>query len=557
MSKGIRKPAKSTAALPADYAPLLAEIKARVQSARIKAGLAANRELLTLYWDIGRLILERQKREGWGAKVIDRLALDLQRAFPRMSGFSRTNLLYMRAFAEAWRETVIVQRPAAQLAKAKRSPAVTDSTTASAGIVQQPVGQLAGSIVHPSGAQFPTLPPEPLMSLPWGHNVTLLDKLSSSEDRLWYAAKAVEHGWSRNVLALQIEAGLHLRQGKAVTNFKTTLPPAQSDLAQGITKDPYLFDFLMLRDDANERAVEDGLLAHVEKFLLELGAGFALVGRQAHLEVGDRDFYLDLLFYHLKLRCFVVLGLKAREFTPEAAGKMDFYLSAVDDHRRRARCRPPPHLHARGLPNEVLGDIRADTSLAVSPRSGTWRARAAGLAMKRVSIDGWPRVYPRHRHLHPSAARAPGGGRAGREAQSGRSRGIGDHALRVALRCRALPACMENKRKRQSPPPLGEFGDPSFYRGDVVLCLDHPRLAGGRRTSHWPDGYPDRGHGSRKQPAAGDQQSRRISTRSPPVLFDVVRRVLNTGRLHSHEKTAPRQAREKAVFSSGRLSDWL
>ena len=150
--------------------------------------------------------------------------------------------------------------------------------------------------------------------------------ITSPADRLWYASKAVEHGWSRNVLALQIEAGLHQRQGKAVTNFKTTLPPAQSDLAQGITKDPYLFDFLTLRDDANERAVEDGLMVHVEKFLLELGAGFALVCRQVHLEVGDQDFYLDLLFYHLKQRCYVVIDLKAREFTPEAAGKMNFYL---------------------------------------------------------------------------------------------------------------------------------------------------------------------------------------------------------------------------------------
>jgi predicted nuclease of restriction endonuclease-like (RecB) superfamily len=356
MSQRQAKPAKSTAPLPTDYAPLLADIKARVQSARIKAGLAANRELLALYWDIGRLILDRQQREGWGAKVIDRLAVDLQRAFPQMTGFSRTNLLYTRAFAEAWRELAIVQRPVAQLTKAKRSPAVTGSSTASAEIVQQPVGQLAESIVQPSGAQFPTLPPEPLMSLPWGHNVMLLDKLTSPADRIWYAAKAVEHGWSRNVLALQIEAGLHRRQGKAVTNFKTTLPPAQSDLAQGITKDPYLFDFLTLRNDANERAVEVGLVAHVEKFLLELGAGFALVGRQVPLEVGDQDFYLDLLFYHLKLRCYVVIDLKAREFTPEAAGKMNFYLSAVDDRFRLPGDQPSIGLILCRSKNRVIAE---------------------------------------------------------------------------------------------------------------------------------------------------------------------------------------------------------
>jgi predicted nuclease of restriction endonuclease-like (RecB) superfamily len=344
----------STSVLPPDYAPLLADIKARVETARVKAGLAANRELLALYWDIGRLILNRQRREGWGAKVVDRLALDLQRAFPGQQGFSPRNLKYMRAFAEAWPEMVIVQQPAAQMGKAQRpEPAIVQQAVAQLPeaekskpeIVQAPLAQTVASIVHQPGAQ-----------LPWFHHCLLLDKLTSSADRLWYAGKAVEHGWSRNVLALQIEAGLHQRQGKAVTNFKTTLPPAQSDLAQGITKDPYLFDFLTLRDDANERAVEDGLVAHVEKFLLELGAGFALVGRQVHLEVGDQDFYLDLLFYHLKLRCFVVIDLKAREFTPEAAGKMNFYLSAVDDRFRQSGDQPSIGLILCRSKNRVIAE---------------------------------------------------------------------------------------------------------------------------------------------------------------------------------------------------------
>lgn len=333
------KSAKSTAALPPDYAPLLADIKARVQLARVKAGLAANRELLALYWDIGRLILDRQKREGWGAKVIDRLALDLQQAFPGQQGFSPRNLKYMRAFAEAWPETVIVQQPAAQLAGVKKSKLA---------IVQAPLAQIS--------AARSAIVQAPLAQLPWYHHLALLDKLTSPADRIWYASKAVEHGWSRNVLALQIEAGLHQRQGKAVTNFKTTLPPAQSDLAQGMTKDPYLFDFLTLRDDANERAVEDGLMAHVEKFLLELGAGFALVGRQVHLEVGDQDFYLDLLFYHLKLRCFVVIDLKARDFTPEAAGKMNFYLSAVDDRFRQPGDQPSIGLILCRSKNRVIAE---------------------------------------------------------------------------------------------------------------------------------------------------------------------------------------------------------
>jgi len=294
------------AGLSRGYGQLLADIKGRVRAAQIRAGLAANRELLALYWDIGRLILDRQKAEGWGAKVIDRLSRDLQNAFPGQQGFSPRNLKYMRAFAEAWPETVIVQQPVAQL--------------------------------------------------PWGHHTILLNKLDITEDRLWYGAKAVEHGWSRDVLALQIESGLHTRQGKAVTNFKATLPPPQSDLAQQLTKDPYLFDFLNLRDDANERAVEDALMAHVEKFLLELGVGFALVGRQVHMEVGDQDFYLDLLFYHLHLRCFVVVDLKARDFTPEAAGKMNFYLSAVDDRFRQPGDQPSIGLILCRAKNRIIAE---------------------------------------------------------------------------------------------------------------------------------------------------------------------------------------------------------
>ena len=339
MSKRVSKASRTVAALPADYAPLLAEIKARVQTARVKAGLAANRELLALYWEIGRLILDRQRKEGWGTRVIDRLSTDLQREFPGQQGFSPRNLKYMRAFAGAWPETAIVHQPVAPLGEPRN---------AEPAIVQAPLARISASMSPIVQA--------PLAQLSWYHHLALIDKLSSPEDRLWYAAKTVEHGWSRNVLALQIEAGLHKRQGKAVTNFKTTLPPAQSDLAQGITKDPYLFDFLTLRDDANERSIEEGLVAHVEKFLLELGAGFALVGRQVHLEVGDQDFYLDLLFYHLKLRCFVVIDLKATDFTPEAAGKMNFYLSAVDDRFRQAGDQPSIGLILCRSKNRVIAE---------------------------------------------------------------------------------------------------------------------------------------------------------------------------------------------------------
>jgi predicted nuclease of restriction endonuclease-like (RecB) superfamily len=311
---------KPSTALSPGYGRLLADIKARVQAAQIRAHLAANGALLALYWDIGRLILDRQQAEGWGAKVIERLSLDLQNEFPGQQGFSPRNLKYMRAFADAWPETVTMHPPGAPTPAPKSAmgqPSLVQPARTVAAIVQQPAAQI-----------------------PWTHHCLLLDKLKAPADRLWYAAKAVEHGWSRNVLALQIESGLHARQGGAVTNFKVTLPPPQSDLAQQITKDPYVFDFLNLRDDANERAVEDALLAHVEKFLLELGVGFALVGRQVHLEVGNQDFYLDLLFYHFRLRCFLVMDLKARDFTPEAAGKMNFYLSALDDRFRQPGDQP-------------------------------------------------------------------------------------------------------------------------------------------------------------------------------------------------------------------------
>lgn len=243
-----------------------------------------------LYWGIGKEILTRQKAEGWGAKVIDQLAKDLHQAFPDMQGFSPRNLKYMRALAEAWPDEAIVQQVVAQL--------------------------------------------------PWGHNVRLLDHVKSREERLWYIHQAIEHGWSRNILEIHIESGLYRRQGKAVTNFQTALPPPQSDLAQQLLKDPYNFDFLTLTTEAHERDLEQGLLGHLRSFLIELGVGFAFVGSQVPLEVGGEDFKLDLLFYHLKLRCFVVIDLKMTRFKPEYAGKMNFYLSAVDDMLRHPDDKP-------------------------------------------------------------------------------------------------------------------------------------------------------------------------------------------------------------------------
>jgi len=236
--------------------------------------------LVLLYWQIGRDILVRQAEQGWGSKVVERLAQDLRAAFPDMKGFSPRNLKYMRAFAEAWPDDEFVQAVLAQL--------------------------------------------------PWYHQLALLDKLNSTESRRWYAAEAIKHNWSRNILVMQIESGLLEWGGAAVTNFEATLPELQSDLARESLKDPYRFDFLGLTDEAQEREIEHALVKHVTEFLLELGAGFAFVGQQVLIEIGGDDFFIDLLFYHLKLRCYVVIELKAGKFKPEHLGQLSFYLSAVD-----------------------------------------------------------------------------------------------------------------------------------------------------------------------------------------------------------------------------------
>lgn len=271
-----------------DYPLLLEDLKTRIRTAQVKAALAVNRELVLLYWEIGKKILESQHREGWGAKVIDRISKDLGQAFPDATGFSPRNLKYMRAFAHAWPDEVFVQEALAQIT--------------------------------------------------WYHNITILDKVKDRTAREFYVHQTALHGWSRNVLVHQIESGLHLRQGKALNNFDRVLPAPQSDLAREVLKDPYIFDFL--GPEAAEREIERGLVAQVSKFLLELGSGFSLVGTQVHLEVDGQDFYIDILFYHLRLRCFIVVDLKAGEFQPEHAGKMSFYLSAVDHQRRHPDDQP-------------------------------------------------------------------------------------------------------------------------------------------------------------------------------------------------------------------------
>ena len=270
-----------SSSVPTWYAALLESVAHRVADGRGRAIAAVNQELTSTYWAVGRDILDRQSEEGWGAKVIDRLSADLQQRFPGARGFSPRNLKYMRAFAQTWTEAAIVQQPVAQL--------------------------------------------------PWSHHVVLMDRLGEPDARLWYAAAAVENGWSRNVLAHHISARLIDRSGKAITNFAATISPADSDLAQQATRDPYLFDFVGNADLRHERDLEQALIDHVSSFLLALGQGFAYVGRQVRLEIDDQDFYCDLLFYHLRLRAYVVIELKVTDFEPGYLGQLGMYMAAVDD----------------------------------------------------------------------------------------------------------------------------------------------------------------------------------------------------------------------------------
>jgi len=276
----------SDPALPPGYPELLDELKAAVATARLRAHRTVNTELLALYWQIGHKILERQQAEGWGTRVVDRLAVDLRAAFPQMRGLSRSNLKYMRQMAGAWPRSAIGQ---------------------------QPVGQL-----------------------PWGHVTVLLDKLVAQAERDWYAAAAAEHGWSRNVLLNQIMNRLHQRAGAAPSNFTDQLPPADSDLAQQLTRDPYVFDFLDLTGSVAERDLETALVSRLQAFLLELGHGFAFVGRQYHFEVDGDDFYIDLLFFNWVQSRFVVVELKVARFAPAHVGQLGFYVAWIDENLRDA-----------------------------------------------------------------------------------------------------------------------------------------------------------------------------------------------------------------------------
>ncbi len=273
------------------YKNLFADVKKRIQKAQVKAAQSANKELIRLYWDIGQMLDVRQKKEGWGAGVIPRLAVDLKNELPEIKGFSERNLKRMLRF---YRE-------------------------------------------YSTGEEKV---PQAVAQIPWGHNILLLERVKDIQERLWYAEKTLTEAWSRNILLEMLKGNAYERQGKAITNFKSRLPKLQSGLAEDMVKDPYIFDFLTIAEPFRERELELGLLKHLEKFMLELGKGFAFVGRQYKLEVGEGDYYIDLLFYNLNLRAFFVIELKKGEFKPEYAGKMNFYCSVVDDVLRHETDNP-------------------------------------------------------------------------------------------------------------------------------------------------------------------------------------------------------------------------
>jgi predicted nuclease of restriction endonuclease-like (RecB) superfamily len=304
------------------YQITLSSLKEKIKEARIKAVVSVNYELLKVYWEIGNAILQQQKEEGWGAKIIDRLAADLKSEFPDFKGLSVRNLKYMRTFAEAYSDFLIVQQDAAQL---------------------QTSDKQENKFVQHAAAQ-----------IPWTHHQVILDKTKKLEERLFYIKKAVENKWSRQVLSLQIDSELYNRQGNAITNFSSTLPAPISDLARETLKNPYIFDFLSLGEDIQERELEKALIQHLKNFLLELGRGFAYVGNQKNLNVKGDDFFLDLLFYNYHLHCFVVIELKIGEFKPEFAGKLNFYINAINEQIKGPEDRPTIGVLLCKTPNETV-----------------------------------------------------------------------------------------------------------------------------------------------------------------------------------------------------------
>ena len=314
--------------------------------------MAANASMLLLYWEIGTVLAQRQQSERWGAGVLPRLAKDIKNELPEEKGFSERNLKRMVQFAREY-PGLFESGPLAVAQLNDRRRAIRPPSVAQLNEAQDYAPILKRAVAQ----------------LPWAHNVILIQKVKIPSERLWYALQAFEQGWSRDILSLQIQSRAHERQGKAVTNFRRTLPPSQSDLAEQLLKDPYVFDFLTLEKPFHERELETGLLRHLQDFLVELGSGFAFVGRQIHMEVGDNDFYIDLLFYHLQLRCFIVIDLKVGGFKAEYAGKMNFYLNAVDDRMKHAGDQPSIGLILCEDKNKIVAEYALrgmDKSIGVS-----------------------------------------------------------------------------------------------------------------------------------------------------------------------------------------------
>lgn len=320
------------------YRNWLAELKQNINHARLQTSLQVNTNMLMVYWYIGKEILEKQEANGWGAKVIDRLARDLQKAFPDTKGFSERNLKYMRKFAESYADTPIVQALLAQLQGIAKPVVQTLSAQLETVSSKTNVKQ----VVVPPFVQSVQFVQAVLAQIGWAHHIILMDKLDDIEQRLWYILKTIENKWSSRVLLYQISTNLYQRQHKKKknTNFHLTLPKPQSDLANQILKDPYNFDFLQISESTSERELETQLTTHIEKFLLELGAGFAYVGRQFKLKLGRKEYFLDLLFYHLHLRSYFVIDLKMGEFEPEFVGKMNAYLNALNKEHRQPHDNP-------------------------------------------------------------------------------------------------------------------------------------------------------------------------------------------------------------------------
>ena len=317
------------------YGHLLESIKARIHSSQHQVAMYVNSELLFTYWNIGYALNQERDRQGWGAKVVDQIAKDLKSSFPTMKGLSKRNLQYMMRFASEWSMDALVSDKKSKVPQAVLQTQSVDNQEDI--IVQQPAAQLKSADNQPvtkvqqPAAHFQYFELLPMARVPWSHHMVLLDKIDNQVERAFYIEQIISNNWSRSILLNKIEQGLYQSQGKLANNFVQVLPSDQSTLVKETFKDPYFFDFLQLGNEASEREIEDSLISQIGKFLLELGSGFAYMGRQYKLEVGGQEYYLDLLFFHTKLNCYVNIELKIDAFKPEYAGKSQFYLTAIDE----------------------------------------------------------------------------------------------------------------------------------------------------------------------------------------------------------------------------------